>query len=116
MPDEKVAQQPPEVLAMVVADIIHRDPSNGKFFILGTYAVIGAASFPCVHPVIQVYVSLIDGRGPTPIKLLLIDADEARGVIFETEVIVPFVDPTQTMEVVFTHIGAEFPEPGDYCL
>jgi hypothetical protein len=74
MARKKIRQQPPEVLAMVLADHIHRDPGNGKFFILGTYSVIAAAEFPVTHPVIQVYASLIDGRGPTPLKLILVDS------------------------------------------
>ncbi len=45
-----VEQQPPEVLALVIADHIHRDDTTGKFFILGTRAAIGAAAFPCNCP------------------------------------------------------------------
>jgi hypothetical protein len=116
MPEDRVEQQPPEVLAMVLADHIHRDQATGKFSILGTYAVIGAATFPARIPVIQVYASLIDGRGPTKVKLVLVDADGERGPVFTNEVTVPFANPTQTMEVHFVHLGAEFPEPGDYCV
>ena len=41
-----VEHQPPEVLALVIADHVHRDDSTGKFFILGTRASMGAAAFP----------------------------------------------------------------------
>jgi hypothetical protein len=58
-------QLPPEVLALVIADHVHRDDNTGKFFILGTRASIGTAAFPFNCPNLAVYASLIDGRGET---------------------------------------------------
>jgi len=101
---------------MVLADHVHRDEATGKFFILGTYSCIRAASFPACHPRITVYLALINGRGPTSLKVRLVDADESRLPVFESEGIIEMTDPNQVVEAVFLHTGATFPEAGDYRL
>jgi hypothetical protein len=94
-----VEQPPPEVSALVIADYRHRDDSTGKVFILGTRASLGAAAFPFHCPSLSVYASLIDGRGETPLRLRLIDVDEAREPVLEFETTVNFLDPTEEVEV-----------------
>ncbi len=111
-----VEQQPPEVLALVIADHVHRDDSTGKFFILGTRAAIGAAAFPFKCPSLAVYASMIDGRDETPMRLRLIDVDEAREPVLEFETTVNFLDPTEEVEIAFRLVDLVFPEPGDYRL
>jgi hypothetical protein len=111
-----VEQQPPEVLALIIADHVHRDDSTGKFFILGTRASVGAAAFPFTCHSLTVYGSLVDGRGETLMRLRLIDADEAREPVLEFETTVNFLDPTEEVEIVFRLIDLAFPEPGDYRL
>jgi hypothetical protein len=111
-----VEQQPPEVLALLIADYVHRDDNTGKFFILGTRASIGAASFPFKCPSLAVYASMADGRGETPMRLRLIDPDEAREPVLEFETTVNFLDPTEEVEIVFRLIELVFPDPGEYRL
>jgi hypothetical protein len=109
-------EQPPEVLALLIADHVHQDETTGKLFILGTRASIGAANFPFNCPNLAVYASLIDGRDETPIRLRLIDVDEAREPVLEFETSVTFLDPTEEVEMVFRLTDLIFPEPGDYRL
>jgi hypothetical protein len=109
-------QPPPEVLALVIADYVHRDETAGKFFILGTRASAGAAAFPFHCPNLAVYAPLIDGRGETSLQLRLIDVDEAREPVVEFETTVNFLDPTDEVEIVFRLADVVFPEPGDYRL
>jgi hypothetical protein len=111
-----VEQQAPEVLALLIADYVHRDDSTGKFFILGTRASVGAAAFPFNCPTLAVYSSLVDGRGETPIRIRLIDADETREPVLEFETTMTFLDPTEEVEIVFRLVDLVFPEPGDYRL
>lgn len=111
-----VEQQPPEVLALLVADYVHRDDSTGKFFIVGTRTSIGAASFPHHCPNLSVYAALTDGRGETAVKLRLIDADEASEPILEFETTVNFLDPSEDIEIAVRLTDLVFPEPGDYRL
>lgn len=109
-----VELQPPEVLALLIADHVHRDDETGKFFVLGTRASIGAADFPFHCPSLAVYAAISDGRAETPVKLRLIDADEEREPVLEFETTVNFLDPTEDVQVVFRLSDLIFPEPGDY--
>jgi hypothetical protein len=106
----------PEVLALVVADYVHRDVGTSKFFILGTRASIGAATFPFKCPNLAVYASMIDGHGETLLRLRLMDVDEAREPVLEFETTVNFLDPTEEVEIAFLLVDLVFPDPGDYRL
>lgn len=106
----------PYPLAMVVCDGIWRDPYTGKFTLIGTFSALSGASFPLVHPVLSVYVSLTDGRGEFPVELELVDVDELREPIFKTEQPIQFHDPRIMAELVFLATNIQFPEPGEYRL
>jgi hypothetical protein len=116
MPEQRVEQQPPDVLAMVLADAVLRDAISGKCFIQGTYAVIFAATFPHRHPSVVVYFAITSGHGKTPIKMRLVDVDEVRDPVFEQESIIDFPDPLMVVEGVFGILGPVFREPGEYRL
>jgi hypothetical protein len=107
---------PPEVLALIVADGLHRDAATGKFYILGTYSTIFAANFPCTHAGIVVYAALSDGHGNTPIKVRLVDANEERPPVFEAIGSVNFPNPLTVVEIGFAHGNIVFPAPGRYSL
>jgi hypothetical protein len=111
-----VEQQPPEVLALVIADHVHRDDSTGKFFILGTRASVSAVAFPFTCTSLAVYACMIDGRGETPLRLRLIDVEEAREPVLVFETTVNFLDPTEEVEIAFRLVDLVFPEPGDFRL
>jgi hypothetical protein len=114
---KKTPQPPvPEVLSMVLADNVHRDTGSGKFTIIGTYKIIGGASFPLDHASMVLYTELTDGRGKTPIELRLIDVNEERDPVFNVHGEVNFTDPTQIHELVFIQVGVRFPKPGEYRL
>lgn len=109
-----VKQQPPYVLAMILADAIHHDLATGKNYIQGTFQVITASSFPWTYPSLVVYVLLTEGYGDTRLRLRLVDGDEARPPIFELETVVNFPDPLAVLEVAFPQFNVVFPEAGDY--
>jgi hypothetical protein len=111
-----IEQQPPDVLAMVLADAVLRDLATGKCFIQGTYTVIPARDFPFLHPSIVVYAAITNGHGQTPMKLRLVDANEEQEALFETETSLLFSDPLVVIEVAFTAANVVFPEPGEYRL
>lgn len=109
-----VEQQPPDVVAMIVADAVLRDVATGKYTIQGTYLVLGAPSFPYTHPSVVVYAALTEGYGATTVKLRLVDVDEVHPPPFELDTIVDFPDPLAIAEVVFAKANVVFPEPGEY--
>jgi hypothetical protein len=47
-------------------------------------------------------------------QAFLIDAEESRSPIFESETTVSFPDPLSVMEVVFPKFEVIFPEEGEY--
>jgi uncharacterized protein DUF6941 len=114
--EKPVQQQPPDVLAMVLADTVLQEPATGKFFIQGTYSVIMATDFPWPHPNLTVYFAITNGHGKTPIKVRLVDVDEDREPIFQMDAVLDFADPLVVVESVFTARGVQFPEPGEYRL
>ena len=106
----------PYPLAMVVCDGLRRDPYTGKTTIIGTFSTIMGKTFPLVHPVLSVYISLTDGHGDVSCKLILIDVDEERSPIFEASETVNFNDPRMIAELCVIRGGIIFPEPGEYRL
>src|SRR5438552_17564969 len=113
---EGVGQPPPLVLALVMADDVRRDPHSGKHLILGTFDIITAATFPCRHPSVAVYLSTTGGRGDVPIRVRLVDVDETRAPVLECNQILHFTDPTQLIESSFVFHCPVFPVPDDYRL
>lgn len=107
---------PPEVLAMVLADGVHRDPATGKCYILGTYSTIFTNGFPCTHSGIVLYAALSNGHGATPLTVRLVDEDDARPPVFEANATVNFPDPLTVAEIVLGHPAVVFPAPGRYSL
>jgi hypothetical protein len=105
---------PPEPLALGICDAIHRDPGTGKRFILGTFTVLYARNFPTKHPVLGVYLDLTNGRGQVMVKLQVVDCDEEREPVWQTEMPFDFPDPRMVAELDFMIGGLEFPEAGEY--
>ncbi|MBL7134297.1 MAG: hypothetical protein ISS78_09385 [Phycisphaerae bacterium] len=114
--DESVRQDyvAPYPLAMVVCDAIWRDPSTGKLTLLGTFSAIRVKKFPTKHNLMAVFVSLTDGHGPTPVKLQVVDANEARAAVMETEQVVDFSDAHMVVEVAYHLRNLVFEAPGEY--
>jgi hypothetical protein len=109
-------QQPPIVLAMILADTVLFDVATGKNTIQGIYQMLEAATFPYTHSSIVVYVVLTEGYGETTVCLRLVDMDEVHPPIFELESVLNFADPFDVVDIVFRETKVVFPEPGEYCL
>ena len=114
MPENAVEQQPPDVLAMILADAVLRDVATGKFEIRGTFSGISASDFPWTRPIIVVYAAITNGHGKTSLRLRLIDVDETLEPIVDSESVVEFADPIAVIEPVFVMTDVVFPEPGEY--
>jgi hypothetical protein len=106
----------PYALALVVCDLIWRDPSTHKPTILGCFSAITAAAFPAKHPLMCVFAAMTDGHGKVPIALRLTDVDEERLPIFELEGEAVFTDPRMVVEIDFAAANLVFPTPGEYRL
>jgi hypothetical protein len=106
----------PYALALVVCDLIWRDPTTHKATILGCFSAITAAAFPAKHPLLCVFAVMTDGHGKVPIDLRLMDVDEERLPIFELKGEAVFTDPRAVVEIDFGAGNLVFPTPGEYRL
>lgn len=77
--------QTPYVLAMLICDTVYRDPGTGKSTIRGCFSSISSFQFPAIHPALTVFAEFTDGRGVVPIRLKIVDVDEERTPVVETE-------------------------------
>lgn len=105
---------PPYALAIIICDNLWKDQLSGKTYILGTYTAIRAKTFPAVHPQMAVHLTLTGGRGMNNIRVRLIDTDEEREPVWETNLEVDFPDPRIMFELGLTLGAVRFPEPGEY--
>lgn len=88
---------------MVLCDGAHRDPGTGKFFLLGTFANLYAASFPTQLQAV-VYFALSDCLGQHNLTVRMVDAnsiisgDTESEPIFTIELPVESNDPVGVLE------------------
>lgn len=106
----------PDVIALLFADDVHQDLATGKFSILGTYSSLTGSVFPWLQPALIVYLAFTEGSGTVPMKIRLVDVNEKRPVIFESDAVIHFSDPTATSEHAFFQSNVLFPEAGEYRL
>ncbi len=57
---------------------------------------------------------MTDGRGQTPLKMKIVDVDEEREPVLESDAVLDMAEPTQVFEMAFYAAEAVFPEPGEY--
>jgi hypothetical protein len=114
MPEKPVEQQQPDVLAMILAEAVLSDVASEKLEIRGVFSVLPAAEFPWTHSVMVVYTAITGGHGKTPLRLRIIDVDEVREAIVDTEMVVDFPDPITVLEPILVVKDIVFPEPGEY--
>ena len=107
----------PVVLALVLCDLVWRDPATGKHFIMGTFSNINAKSYPAKHGAMMVFCVLTDGQGVIPIRLSVVAlaADKPEEEELATaELDVDFKDQMTVAEVAFGLAGFVIPRPGEY--
>jgi hypothetical protein len=112
----KVVPKVPELLALLTADDVLREPRTGKHTIFGTYNHFYAPSFPWTQPVFVVFVAFTDSQGRVPLALRLIDKEELRPPVLQTEIELWFANPIKVVELPFYGTNLVFPEPGEYRL
>jgi hypothetical protein len=62
----------------------------------------------------KLYIALTDGRGKLPIRIRIIDVDESREAVVESEAEIEFTDPRMIAKICLNLQGLTFPEPGEY--
>jgi hypothetical protein len=105
--------QPPEVLAMVVCDLIITDVETNKKSLIGLFDRVETTVLPCVVHELHVYLGLTDGHGTMALAVACVAADEPEE-LFRGRAEVEFDDPLQVVELHFVFPNARFPHPGEY--
>lgn len=106
----------PEVLALVVADLIYHDDVSEKLSVLGVRSRFFGSSFPCQIAQLSAYAVIVEGRGMMSFEIRLTDAEDERSPVYVNEVQVDFSDPLTEVELIFDMKDLTFPKPGDYRL
>lgn len=105
----------PIPLTLLVCDGAHRDPSTGKWTLLGLFNSIQSGQFPSVHTQMVAYLALTDANGKIPIRLQIID-EESEEPVFRVDAELTIHDPRAVAEIVMPICDVEFQRPGDYRL
>jgi hypothetical protein len=108
-----VERQPPDVLAMILADTVLQDLVTGRLTIKGTISSLLATEFPVDYAFV-VYTAITSGHGPTDIELRMVDVDDEGEPLFTSQIRINFADPLAVVERVFGVSRVTFAEPGEY--
>ena len=110
--EDRITDQPPLPLAMVICDAMYRDPGTMKLTLLGLFSTIHTRQVPIDHP-LCVYVAITDARGKVPLEIRIVDVDEEEKVAtMQSEVNVP--DPRAVFEAGILFPLVHFPKAGEF--
>jgi hypothetical protein len=105
----------PKANAMLICDYVITERGTNKKSLIGVFENIGAATFPCTHFAMSVYIKLTDAQGGYNFRLELVDlqSDVMIGKSeMPEEVRVP--SPLDAHELVFNLRGVRFMHAGKY--
>ena len=105
----------PILLALILCDSIIREAQTNKLSLIGTFNNVFAASFPCTHPNISVYIAITKGRGRIACKLRMTSLTDDR-MIFELPGQIEFGGPITVGELAFQLQQIRFETPGVYAV
>jgi hypothetical protein len=106
----------PIALTLLICDGAHRDPSTGKWTLLGLFNSIHARDFPITHPQLIAYLALTEARGTVPIRFQIVDTDESESLLFHVDTELKVNDPRVVADVVIPIRDVKFPQAGEYRL
>jgi hypothetical protein len=110
----EVAQKPvPQVLSINVCDSIIRDETTRKVTLVGLFNTIRANSFPCIHPLMHVYISMTNGHGKYKADVRFVSADDD-AIIAGMQGDLEFKNPLQVVELNLCWQGLSFKKDGEY--
>jgi hypothetical protein len=103
----------PQVLAMIICDMVIDDRISGKKSLIGLFDAIATTVLPCTVNELHVYVAMTEGYGvqKTRVRCIKAATDEE---LFGTAEEVTFPDPLAVVERHISFCGFEFPDAGEY--
>ena len=105
----------PKTNAMLICDYVITERETNKKSLIGVFENIGAATFPCTHFAMSVYIKLTDAQGGYQFRLELVDL-QSDTMIGKSEIPdeVQVPSPLDAHELVFNLRGVRFLHPGKY--
>lgn len=105
----------PKSNAMLICDYVITEQGTNKKSLIGVFENIGAASFPCVHHSLSVYIKLTEAQGRYKFRLELVNL-QTNTVAGKAEIPQEIVidHPLKIHELVFNLQGLRFDQAGDY--
>jgi hypothetical protein len=104
---------PPVVLAINICDMVIRDELTHKVSLIGLFNIIHAFSFPCIHPLMHIYVALTGGHGRYNMEIRLVRVEDDQPVVTMAG-LVEFANPLQVNELNFQWANVPFEKAGEY--
>lgn len=104
----------PVVKSFLVADGVIQDRATGKWSVIGIFDRIFAPQFPCVHPMVAIYVKLADALGRYTVRVEFRDAEEDRCVSAFEGIDLEVKDRLQGVEFGISTHGLPLQKPGRY--
>jgi len=108
-----MSHAPPEVLAMIICDLVIEDTESGKKSLIGLFDHVHTSHLPSIINELNVFLTLTDGRGEPSAELRCTNAANGEE-LFRTEGEIEFPDPLSVVDLHFRFQGCEFPEEGEY--
>ena len=105
----------PKTNAMLICDYVITERGTNKKSLIGVFENIGAATFPCTHFAMSVYIKLTDAQGAYRFRLDLVDLHEDKTAgKSEMPEDIQIPSPLVAHELVFNLRGVRFAHPGEY--
>ncbi|MBU6410027.1 MAG: hypothetical protein KGR98_06545 [Verrucomicrobia bacterium] len=104
-------KETPIGIALMICDKVITDAATQEKTIVATFNQILATAFPCTHHRMTVFVALTNGKGVLDSEIRCVNTDE-NTVVFGMKGTVPFVNPTQVIEMAFQFNNLTFAKPG----
>jgi hypothetical protein len=105
----------PKTNAMLICDYVITERGTNKKSLIGVFENIGAATFPCTHFAMSVYIKLTDAQGSYRFRLDLVDLHEDKNIgKSEMPEDIQIPSPLVAHELVFNLRGVRFAHPGEY--
>ena len=105
----------PMALSLIACDTIIEDKQTGKKTLVGLCDRIYSSKFPCLHPMLSVYVSLTSGHGENACEIICRHNDY-QTVAFTAQGNISFREPVQVVDLVFRVRNVRFVKAGVYWL
>ncbi|MDD4013399.1 MAG: hypothetical protein PHW14_04330 [Candidatus Omnitrophica bacterium] len=112
--DQPKAKKPkPIPLTMVICDAVIDDKKTGKKSLIGLFNNISSGKMPCVHPRLNVFITMTEGYGNYDGVLRCVPSESGKQVM-EMKGPLVFRDPHQVVELDFEINNIRFDQYGEY--